>query len=94
MFREPINSLKGAQPNQKSGACLLKLQGDTITPKLQKLTIPSAGENVEQLEIECAAVRRVNWYKHFEKLRGISTQSEYTSLSGQHFLFQVHMQQK
>ena len=53
-----------------------------MTPKLQKLTIPSAGENVEQLEIECAAVRSANWYKLFEKRCGISTQSEHTSLSG------------
>lgn len=35
--------------------------------KLIRLTIPSVGEEVEQLELSYATVRNVKWYNHVGK---------------------------
>ena len=35
--------------------------------ELEKLTIPSVGQDVEQVELSQTAVENIKWYNHFEQ---------------------------
>ena len=55
--------------------CKLKPQQDTskyllACLKLKRLTITSAGEDVEELDLSDTADMKIKWYVHFEKWFG------------------------
>ena len=64
-----MNSLKGVQPNQKSGACLLYLLLDWVLPGAKLQAEPSQGEDIvlNCQRLKLLSEKHAEWEKNKKK---------------------------